>query len=839
MTVEEREVVENGFRAGLIRVLVATSTLSSGVNLPARRVIIRTPLFHGQILDYLTYKQMAGRAGRKGVDTSGQSILLCKPRDLPRVRQLITSGMSSVSSCLMSHGGSPESSLRRALLEVIANGFIETVADARLYLSSTLMAASQRAQSSTPSTRRHNNRRKSLRLSQTKALPKSQTLSQENISQEESDTDPLLIACLAQLQDHELIYVNRTRCTDADCQTCQLNAKLPSDQSDPVKAYPDCARLQPTALGRAVLSSSLGPTHGLVVFEEMNKARRAIALDTELHLVYLLTPVYLDVGAGLDWFRYLERYQSLPPSDRRVADLIGVEERFITRMASGASGGMQKHGETGSSHAQRLALHRRFYTALALYGLVREDGLGTVAEQFGVNRGLLQSLQQQAATYAGMVTIFCNRLGWVHMERLLSSFQSRLFHGVAEELVDLLRLQPAVNAQRARALYSGGYSSVSALSTARACDIARLLQRAIPFERSEVSVSHQSERRTIQLDDGSYVNEVEAAPIIIEKAKDLLRSDLAYVYGTNIVVVPKSSESVQDTSRRQETSPDPSQIVPKSPTSPVVSKTENEPFVKCNMISEENLSRMESQCTNPSEEPSLNQSTNYNEESLTNAPPIHVPCALSTPAPCLTSERNSNLIHLPRSAPSISQSNFQHTSFKRPATRELNISPNLETPPVKMRSLSVDHASTLFSEVEETFVLTSQIAALLDNVPPNIPETAGSNSEFSQLPNKLSNDDNDGHTDITKFVPLSTFDYEMNDTLTLSMLDNACNSYSVQSDICQSDTSTGETLLPIRDPFSAKKHDRSGSRLSDLFGSPPPPSPDDADYLKPLSPMLS
>lgn len=56
--------------------LTATSTLAAGVNLPARRVIFRQPRIGRDFIDGTRYRQMAGRAGRTGIDTKGESVCL-------------------------------------------------------------------------------------------------------------------------------------------------------------------------------------------------------------------------------------------------------------------------------------------------------------------------------------------------------------------------------------------------------------------------------------------------------------------------------------------------------------------------------------------------------------------------------------------------------------------------------------------------------------------------------------------------------------------------------------------------------------------------------------------
>uniref|UniRef100_A0A1D1ZW21 DNA polymerase theta n=2 Tax=Auxenochlorella protothecoides TaxID=3075 RepID=A0A1D1ZW21_AUXPR len=76
LTVEERTGVEQGFRAGIISVLTATSTLAAGINLPAQRVILRS--FHqgpGPVRR-AQYLQMVGRAGRAGLAQTGESFLM-------------------------------------------------------------------------------------------------------------------------------------------------------------------------------------------------------------------------------------------------------------------------------------------------------------------------------------------------------------------------------------------------------------------------------------------------------------------------------------------------------------------------------------------------------------------------------------------------------------------------------------------------------------------------------------------------------------------------------------------------------------------------------------------
>ncbi|MCA8947894.1 MAG: DEAD/DEAH box helicase [Planctomycetes bacterium] len=81
-----KEVVERLFTSGLLKLLFTTETFALGINMPARTVIFDLlRKFDGVQMDYMKardYLQMAGRAGRQGLDTSGLVISILEDEDL-------------------------------------------------------------------------------------------------------------------------------------------------------------------------------------------------------------------------------------------------------------------------------------------------------------------------------------------------------------------------------------------------------------------------------------------------------------------------------------------------------------------------------------------------------------------------------------------------------------------------------------------------------------------------------------------------------------------------------------------------------------------------------------
>uniref|UniRef100_A0A6P4FCY1 DNA polymerase theta n=1 Tax=Drosophila rhopaloa TaxID=1041015 RepID=A0A6P4FCY1_DRORH len=277
LTTEERDIVEASFKAGALKVLVATSTLSSGVNLPARRVLIRSPLFGGKQMSSLTYRQMIGRAGRTGKDTLGESILICTESNARIGRDLVSAQLQPITSCLEMDGSTH---LKRALLEVISSGVASTKQDIDSFVNCTLLSAQKALQA------------------------KDQPPDDDSDSHYISDALDFLV-------EYEFV-------------------RLQTDEEAETKAY------VATRLGAACLASSMPPTDGLILFAELQKSRRCFVLESELHAVYLVTPYSVCYQLqDLDWLIYLDMWEKLSPAMKKVGELVGVKEAFLVKAMRG------------------------------------------------------------------------------------------------------------------------------------------------------------------------------------------------------------------------------------------------------------------------------------------------------------------------------------------------------------------------------------------------------------------------------------------------------------------------------------------------------------------------
>ncbi|PUZ77512.1 hypothetical protein GQ55_1G377800 [Panicum hallii var. hallii] len=82
-----KSFIEELFQRGLVKVVFATETLAAGINMPARTAVISSlskRIDAGrQLLTPNELFQMAGRAGRRGIDTVGHAVLVQTPYEGP------------------------------------------------------------------------------------------------------------------------------------------------------------------------------------------------------------------------------------------------------------------------------------------------------------------------------------------------------------------------------------------------------------------------------------------------------------------------------------------------------------------------------------------------------------------------------------------------------------------------------------------------------------------------------------------------------------------------------------------------------------------------------------
>jgi len=143
LAAQHRRIIEKEFKSGKIKMLFATPTLASGINLPARRVIVSSLNRYDSgsgmnlPLEVMDYKQMSGRAGRPKYDKFGEAVILARDEEeMEMLFDLYIKGEPEmIRSQILSF-----STFRKHALGIIASSSSITEKEVSHFFSNTLLA---------------------------------------------------------------------------------------------------------------------------------------------------------------------------------------------------------------------------------------------------------------------------------------------------------------------------------------------------------------------------------------------------------------------------------------------------------------------------------------------------------------------------------------------------------------------------------------------------------------------------------------------------------------------------------------------------------------------------
>ncbi|HVC58526.1 MAG TPA: DEAD/DEAH box helicase [Candidatus Acidoferrales bacterium] len=135
---QQRHMIEDAFRAGIIKAICSTTTLGLGVNMPAHTVIVKDITrfndTHSERIGVNEVMQLFGRAGRPKYDKEGRALLIASTKE--RVKDLYEHYMLAKPEPIESSLGIAPV-LRTHILAFIAENFLNDKASMEKFLAKT------------------------------------------------------------------------------------------------------------------------------------------------------------------------------------------------------------------------------------------------------------------------------------------------------------------------------------------------------------------------------------------------------------------------------------------------------------------------------------------------------------------------------------------------------------------------------------------------------------------------------------------------------------------------------------------------------------------------------
>ncbi|XP_061931996.1 helicase POLQ-like isoform X4 [Apis cerana] len=304
LTSEERRLLEDAFKIGTLCVICCTSTLATGINLPARRVILRSPYIGNQFLNLSRYKQMVGRAGRAGMGNIGESILICKNNELQKITELLKSKMDDSLSTL-------HIDKDRGINNLILSAILFSMATTRYEL--------------------HKIVKKTLLNIQQKRL-------NVNIKQivDETITDFLKSGIIKIKEKERNVNILKPNVSVMfPSQEISSSPTTIETKKKRIIKLTNNSKLELCSLGRAAMKGCIDMECAYTLYQDLKKAQEHLILLDYLHLLYLVTPYNIISQIKPIGFIYYDMIIKLSETQMKTARLLGINEVNISKIRDG------------------------------------------------------------------------------------------------------------------------------------------------------------------------------------------------------------------------------------------------------------------------------------------------------------------------------------------------------------------------------------------------------------------------------------------------------------------------------------------------------------------------